>query len=157
MIRETLEKDAKTVALGLSYTKSYTWKENGTTYYRNPWSAYLASRYEQGGNMDDLDENLDSPTSAEASGVALLNDIPFKDKDRHLGYYLKLKRTGDVFSAEGSADGVNWTLIGKRKVDMNQKVYIGMAVDGNKVSNQIDNLNTATFSDIHFNHSKSSN
>jgi hypothetical protein len=157
MIRETLEKDAKTVALGLSYTKSYTWKENGTTYYRNPWSAYLASRYEQGGKMDDLDENLDSPPSAEASGVALLNDIPFKDKDRHLGYYLKLKRTGDIFSAEGSADGVNWTLIGKRKVDMNQKVYIGMAVDGNKVSNQINNLNTATFSDIQFNFAKNQN
>jgi hypothetical protein len=32
-----------------------------------------------------------------------------------------------------------------------------MAVDGNKVSNKIDNLNTATFSDIHFNFSKSSN
>ncbi|MFS0778224.1 Ig-like domain-containing protein [Neobacillus sp. 3P2-tot-E-2] len=157
MIRETLEKDAKTVALGLSYTKSYSWKENGTTYYRNPWSAYLASRYEQGGKMDELGENLDSPTSAEESGVALLNDIPFKDKDQHLGYYLKLKRTGNVFRAEGSADGINWTLIGEREVEMNKKVYIGMAVDGNKVSNHIDNLNTATFSDFQFNFSKSSN
>ncbi len=157
MIREGLEKDAKTVALGLSYTKSYSWKENGTTFYRNPWSAYLASRYEQGGNMDELDENLDTPSSAVESGVALLNDIPFKDKDQHLGYYLKLKRIGDVFRAEGSADGINWTLIGERKIEMNKKVYIGMAVDGNKVDNQLNNLNTATFSHLQLNFAKNQN
>ncbi|MGI8384288.1 Ig-like domain-containing protein [Robertmurraya sp. P23] len=160
MIREGLEKDAKTVALGLSYTKSYSWKEKDpltgkeTTYYRNPWSAYLASRYEVGGNMDKLGENLDSPSSAIESGVALLNDIPFKDKDRSLGYYLKLKRTGDVFRAEGSVDGINWTLIGERTIDMNQKVYIGFAVDGNKVDNELNNLNTATFSHVQFTFSK---
>lgn len=154
MVRESLEKDAKTVALGLSYTKSYSWKENGTTYYRNPWSAYVAARYEQGGNMDELGENLDSPENAIASGVALINDIPFKDKDKPLGYFLKLKRTGNVFRAEGSVDGVSWTLIGEREIEMDKKVYIGMAVDGNKVENQLYNLNTATFSHIQLNKAK---
>ncbi|MDM5327589.1 Ig-like domain-containing protein [Neobacillus sp. CF12] len=154
MVRESLEQDAKTVAFGLSYTKSYSWKENGTTYYRNPWSAYVAARYEQGGNMDDLGENLDSPSNATESGVALINDIPFKDKEKSLGYYLKLKRTGNVFSAEGSADGINWIPIGERTIEMNKKVYIGMAVDGNKVDNQLNNLNTATFTHIQLNFAK---
>ena len=154
MVRESLEQDAKTVAFGLSYTKSYSWKENGTTYYRNPWSAYVAARYEQGGNMDDLGENLDSPSNATESGVALINDIPFKDKEKPLGYYLKLKRTGNVFSAEGSADGINWIPIGERTIEMNKKVYIGMAVDGNKVDNQLNNLNTATFTHIQLNFAK---
>jgi hypothetical protein len=160
MIREGLEKDAKTVALGLSYTKSYTWKEKDpitgkeNTYYRNPWSAYLASRYEKGGNMDELGENLDSPSAALESGVALLNDIPFKDKERPVGYYLKLKRTGDVFRAEGSVDGINWITIGERIIDMNQKVLIGFAVDGNKVNNELNHLNTARFSHIQFTFSK---
>lgn len=160
MIREGLEKDAKTVALGLSYTKSYSWKEKDpitgkeTTYYRNPWSAYLASRYEKGGNIDELGENLDSPSAALESGVPLLNDIPFKDKDHPLGYYLKLKRTGDVFRAEGSVDGINWTQIGERTIDMNQKVLIGFAVDGNKVNNELNHLNSATFSHVQFTFSK---
>ena len=154
MVRESLEQDAKTVAFGLSYTKSYSWKENGTTYYRNPWSAYVAARYEHGGNMDDLGENLDSPSNATESGVALINDIPFKDKEKPLGYYLKLKRTGNVFSAEGSADGINWIPIGERTIEMNKKVYIGMAVDGNKVDNQLNNLNTATFTHIQLNFAK---
>lgn len=154
MIRESLEEDAKSVALGLSYTKSYSWKENGTTYYRNPWSAYLAARYVQGGNMDELGENLDSPENALASGIALLNDIPFKDKDKPLGYFLKLKRTGNVFRAEGSVDGVSWTLIGEREIEMDKKVFIGIAVDGNKVDNQINNLNTAAFSHIQLNKAK---
>ncbi|MEH7415327.1 hypothetical protein V7266_08615 [Neobacillus drentensis] len=37
---------------------------------------------------------------------------------------------------------------------MNKKVYIGMAVDGNKVNNHLDNLNTATFSHIQLNFAK---
>ena len=34
---------------------------------------------------------------------------------------------------------------------MSDTVYIGLAADGNKVSNQLNNLNTVKFSDISVN------
>lgn len=154
MIRDSLSADAKTSAVGLSWTKAYSWKETNpetgksTTYYRNPWSAYMVSRYETGKSIDLIDENIDSPEAAEESGVALINDIPFKTLDTFNGYYLKLNRKGNVFTSYGSADGVNWTEIGSRTIEMDDTVYIGMAVDGNKVANDLDNLNTAKFSNV---------
>lgn len=156
MIRENIAADAKTVAVGLSHTKPYQWKEKNpltgkeTTYYRNAFSTYIAARTEKGGNIDMLEENLDSLEAAEKSGVQLINDIPFKDLDKFNGYYLKLNRTGNLFTAYISPDGENWTYLGEKTVKMSEKVYIGMAADGNKVDNNIDNLNTVEFSNIEF-------
>lgn len=157
MFRESLAPDSKTAALGLSWTKAYQWKETNpdtgktTTYYRNPWSAYLAGRTTTGGNMSALDESLDSPERAESAGIPLVNDIHLKELDTWLGYYLKLERKGNTFTAYCSPDGSEWTKIGSKNIEMSQKVYVGIAVDGNKVTNNIDNLNTAKFSDIKVN------
>lgn len=154
MIRESLNPDAKTAALGLSWTKAYQWKETdpgtgkSTTYYRNPWSAYLAVRNTTGGNIPELAETLDSPEKAAENDIALVNDIPLKDYDKWLGYYLKLTRSGNTFTAYCSPDGKTWKEIGSNEVEMSDKVYIGLAADGNKVSNQLNNLNTVKFSNI---------
>lgn len=154
MIRESTDVDAKAVALGISHTKAYEWKETdpstgkSTTYYRNAFGAYLVCRYETGGEFDLIDENLDSLDGAEESGVALVKDIAFKDYDNYNGYYLKLKRSGDTFTAYVSAHGTEWTEVGSRTVDMNKEVLVGFAVDANKQANAIDNYNTAKFSEI---------
>lgn len=163
MIRESVGSDAKTVVVGLSHTKPYQWKEKNpltgkeTTYYRNAFSAYMAARAEKGGNIDELSENLDSLEAAKKSGVQLINDIEFKNLDKFNGYYLKLNRTGNVFTAYISSDGENWTYLGKKEVKMSEKVYMGMAVDSNKVNNNIDNLNTVEFSNVKFTGDNSAN
>ena len=154
MIRETTDPDSKAVALGLSHTKAYEWKEynpvsgKDESLYRNAFGAYLVCRYENGGEFDKIDENLDSLEAAEESGVSLVNDIEFKDHDNYKGYYLRLTRDGDNFSAYVSEYGKEWTLVGTRTVDMARDVYIGFAVDANKQSNSINNYNTARFSEI---------
>lgn len=154
MIRENLEPDAKAVATGLSYTKAYeyivvnpdTGKE--TKMYRNPFAAYLVGRDEKGGKFDEIGENLDSVKNAVESGISLIEDVPFKEGADSLGYYLKLTRQGNVFTAYGSPDGEDWIEIGTKEVEMGEEVYVGLAVDGNKVANHIDNLNTAKFSNF---------
>ncbi len=154
MIRESLEPDAKTVAAGLSHTKPYEWKETdpvtgkSTSYYRNAFSAYMCGRRIKGGDFDQLSENLDSPEAAAKSGVQLKNDIAFKDLGEFLGYYFKLTRIGNRFVSYISPDGKDWTKLGEMNVTMPNKVYIGLAVDGNKVDNSLDNLNTVDFSHI---------
>ncbi len=154
MIRESLSPDAKTVAAGLSHTKPYEWKETdpetgkSTTYYRNAFSAYMCGRRETGGEFDQLSENLDSPEAAAKSGVQLKNDIAFKNYSEFLGYYIKLTRIGNRFVSYISPDGKDWTKLGEMNVLMSNKVYVGLAADGNKVDNHIDNLNTVDFSHI---------
>ncbi|MCD8089376.1 MAG: Ig-like domain-containing protein [Clostridiales bacterium] len=154
MIRETADTDSKAVALGISHTKAYEWKETNAltgkteTLYRNAFGAYLVGRYETGGEFDLIDENLDSLDAAEASGVALVKDIAFKNFDVYNGYYLKLVRKGDTFTAYVSAHGTQWTEVGSRTVEMKNDVLIGFAVDANKQANDIDNYNTAKFSEI---------
>ncbi|MBQ8941925.1 MAG: hypothetical protein IJ062_08805 [Firmicutes bacterium] len=154
MIRESLNSDAKTIALGLSHTKPYEWKETdpqtgkSTTYYRNAFGIYMVGRYTTGGVFDQIAEDLDSLDKAKAANVALKNDIPFKDKGEFLGYYVKLRREGDTFISYTSKDGKEWEELAKRTVKMGERVYMGIAVDGNKVNNKLDNLNTAKFSDV---------
>lgn len=154
MIRETADPDSKAVALGISHTKAYEWKEysvtsgKDVTYYRNAFGAYLVCRYETGGEFDLIDENLDSLSGAEESGVALVKDIAFKDFDNYNGYYLRLVRQDDTFTAYVSSYGKEWVEVGSRTVPMKDSVLIGFAVDANKVANDIDNYNTAKFSDI---------
>lgn len=157
MVRENLNPSSPAVGIGLSWTKAYSWKEKNaetekeTTLYRNPWSIYLVGRNKTGEDFDILDENLDSPESAEKTGIALKNDIPFKDLDKELGYYIMLKREGNIFTAYTSENGENWEELGQKTVKMNDAVYIGFAADGNQVSNQLHNLNTVKFSEININ------
>lgn len=153
MIRENLTPASPAAVLGLSSTKAYEWKEEdpetGKTLslYRNAFSIYLAGR-EKGGEFNILDENLDKPESALETGVYLKNDIEFKNLNTFLGYYMKLNRTGDTFTAYCSKDGKEWTEVGSRTIPMAKDVYIGLAVDANKVANKLVNVSTAKFSEI---------
>ncbi len=157
MIRESAEPDAKAVAVGISHTKAYEWKEyveelgKETTLYRNAFGAYMVCRYETGADFDTIDENLDSLDAAEKSGVALLKDIAFKNFDEYNGYYLKLVRKGNDFTSYVSPDGKDWTELGKRTVEMPNVVLAGFAADGNQQANEIHNYNTAKFSNIQIN------
>lgn len=138
MIREDLSDHGATAALGLSWVK----------YTHLPWSMYLTGRDKKGGAFDLLAEDLDSQAAAAKKGIALQPDIPFKNKGVSLGYFMKLVRKGNTFSAYSSADGENWKLIGERTVEMKETVYAGFAVDSNKVANEIEQLNTARFSNV---------
>lgn len=156
MIRDGLGHADKTAVIGISHTKPYEWKETDpktqktNTFYRNAFGIYMAGRYETGGEFDKLAENLDSLEAAKKSGVALKNDIPFKNYGEFLGYYIKLRREGDTFISYLSQDGKDWQELSRRTIKMGEKVYMGIAADGNKVNNKLDNLNTAKFSEVKF-------
>ena len=158
MIREGLEAGDKAAALGVSFTKGYEYEETNpetgkvTKMYRNPFAAYLVGRSETNADFDEIDENLDSKKAGDESGIAMIEDVPMKDEAGNFqGYYLKLIRKGDTFEAYGSPNGKDdWEEIGSKEVPMNKKVYVGLAVDGNQVSNQLHNLNAAKFSDFSF-------
>ncbi len=96
-------------------------------------------------------ENLDTVENAQKSNIQLKRDIPFKDGLEFEGYYLRLVRKGDKFTAYGSADGGSWQVIGQKSVPLNEELYVGLGADGNKVDNNIDNLNTAVFENIKLN------
>ena len=62
-----------------------------------------------------------------------------------LPYWIKLTRSGNVFSMYGSTTGVNWTLLGtSQTVSMAPSVYIGLAVSNRTTSS----LATATFDNV---------
>jgi len=59
--------------------------------------------------------------------------------------WMKLVRSGNVFSMYGSADGVNWVALGtSQTVSMGQNVYIGLAVSNRTTAS----LATATFDNV---------
>ena len=58
--------------------------------------------------------------------------------------WLKLQRSGNLFSTYYSNDGVNWTLIGKTTVSMNTNATIGLFV----TSHNIGALATASFDNV---------
>jgi len=62
-----------------------------------------------------------------------------------LPYWIKLIRSGNVFTMYGSADGVNWVQLGtSQTVSMAQSVYVGLAVSNRAT----DSLATATFDSV---------
>ena len=58
--------------------------------------------------------------------------------------WLKVKRTGDTFTASKSVDGVTWTDVGSEVVYMNRLAYVGLAV----TSRAARSLTTAGFSNV---------
>jgi hypothetical protein len=58
--------------------------------------------------------------------------------------WLRLKRVGDTFTGYRSTDGMNWTLVGSRTVDLPDTVYFGMAVTSHNVAQAV----TAQFRDL---------
>jgi regulation of enolase protein 1 (concanavalin A-like superfamily) len=62
-----------------------------------------------------------------------------------LPYWIKLARSGNVFTMYGSADGVNWVQLGtSQTVSMAPSVYVGLAVSNRSTSA----LATATFDNV---------
>jgi len=62
-----------------------------------------------------------------------------------LPYWIKLVRSGNVFTMYGSANGVNWVQLGtSQTVTMAQNVYVGLAVSSRTTSS----LATATFDNV---------
>ncbi|MDR1755280.1 MAG: hypothetical protein LBR74_10380 [Eubacterium sp.] len=156
MMRENLSPSSKAVVLGVSYTKAYEWTEKNektgasASYYRNPFGAYLAARTKTSANFDTLEEQLDSYDNAAKTDIILKKDIPMKDAEgeKYIGYHLRLIRQGDVFKSYLSADGQKWMKLGERELQMDESIYIGLAVDSNQQRNDLHNLNTAVFSNV---------
>lgn len=142
MFRESLEDNAAAVGLGLSMVKI----ENNTV-----WSSFMVNRATKGGNMSTISETIDSASAAEAAGIPMVQDLKFKEGDTFNGTWLKLTRAGDTFTGYASEDGTNWQMVGTLTVDLPETVYVGFAVDSNKVANSIDNYATAHFSNIEIN------
>ena len=44
--------------------------------------------------------------------------------------YLRLERSGDIFSAYVSADGVNWLTCGKLTMSLNDPIQVGIYANG---------------------------
>src|SRR4029077_14745129 len=62
-----------------------------------------------------------------------------------LPYWIKLVRSGNVFTMYGSADGLNWVQLGtSQTASMAQSVYVGLAVSSRSTSS----LATATFDSV---------
>jgi hypothetical protein len=62
-----------------------------------------------------------------------------------LPYWVKVTRSGSVFSSFASSDGVNWVQFGSSQtINVGQNVYIGLAVS----SGSLTNLATATFDNV---------
>ncbi len=144
MVREDLEADSAAVALGLSWTK--TDETIGV-----PWSVYMAGRDAKGKDFSNLADPLDWFDNVEGAaerGIILRPSVKFKDGAKELGYWIRLVRKGNDFTAYCSADGTMWELMGTKTVEMNKKVYVGFAADSNRAANEIKQVNTARFSNI---------
>lgn len=144
MFRESLDKDAATVALGLTMTKIW----DG---YSTVWTAFMVNRDQKGGNITEITETVDSASAAEKAGIPILTDLNFKTGDTYNGTWLKLTRVGDVFTGAVSDDGQVWRTVGQLTVDLPDTVYVGFAVDAGKAANKLENYATAEFSNIKVN------
>jgi alpha-L-fucosidase len=76
-------------------------------------------------------------TGGSASGVANTTGVAAP-------YWVRLMRVGNDFSAYGSPDGTNWTLVGSTTVAMNSIVYVGLEV----CSHSDGTLNTSLFDNV---------
>ncbi len=144
MFRESLDKDAATVALGLTMTKIW----DG---YSTVWTAFMVNRDQKGGNITEITETVDSASAAEKAGIPILTDLNFKTGDTYSGTWLKLTRVGDVFTGAVSDDGQVWRTVGQLMVDLPDTVYVGFAVEAGKAANKLENYATAEFSNIKVN------
>lgn len=142
MFRSSLDADSAAVGLGLSLVKI----DINTT-----WSAYMVERAENGGSMSMISETIDSPEAAEKAGIPLVSELNFKEGNTYNGTWLKLSREGSSFHGFVSDDGTTWIPVGTLEADLPETVYVGFAVDANKVANDLENYSTAKFSNIRIN------
>jgi endonuclease/exonuclease/phosphatase family metal-dependent hydrolase len=45
-------------------------------------------------------------------------------------YYVRLVRTGSLFTASKSVDGITWTVVGSETINMASSIYVGVVVSG---------------------------
>lgn len=64
-----------------------------------------------------------------------------------LPYWVEVVRNGSSFTGFASTDGINWTSIGSQTINMQQTVYVGLAVDNQTTSY----TSTATFDSVSVN------
>jgi hypothetical protein len=62
-----------------------------------------------------------------------------------LPYWIRLTRHGNTFTAEKSADGVTWVLVGTQTIPMNTDIFVGLAVTAHNNSGV---LNTSMFDHV---------
>jgi glucose/arabinose dehydrogenase len=62
-------------------------------------------------------------------------------------YWVKLVRSGHIFSAYQSSNGTNWVLVGSETITMTQNVYAGLSLS----AYNDDELNTSKFDNVSFN------
>ncbi len=168
MIRESTGNQAKTAVLAMSLVKQNTKLNEGNPDMADTvWSVFLANRgatkvlddagteltLNKEGEISSMGEELDSKDSAKKAGIPLVEDFYFRTVENNQsvtnGIWLKLVREGDIFTGYAkNQEADEWRLIGSAQIPMAQDVLIGFAVDANKVANDIDNLSTATFSNI---------
>jgi regulation of enolase protein 1 (concanavalin A-like superfamily) len=66
--------------------------------------------------------------------------------NRTAPYWVKLTRSGNIFSAYTSPDGTSWTLVGSDTIAMASTIYVGLAttshVDGTVATTTFTNVST---------------
>lgn len=132
MIRESLAKDAATAIISSSIVKA----DKQAT----PYSVHFSTRQEKGMQML-APGSYDRP---EEIGVPSLNGTT-------LPYWLKIARVDNTITGYASKDGEEWIEVGRQYIQMQDRVYVGFAVDAAKNSSQTVNYNTASFSNISLN------
>jgi len=81
--------------------------------------------------------------------VKTKNEILFRYDNVFVGYYVKIKKQGNVFSSYISHDGENRTALDSAEINFTNDMYcVGFAVGSGQESNKFYNLNTARFGDI---------
>ncbi|MFD0676319.1 MULTISPECIES: pectinesterase family protein [unclassified Paenibacillus] len=124
MIRDSLDPDAKTTALFLT--------PDGTSDKAVETSGRKISLLHRDVKGGDYSEDLVRSSSLKA---------PF---------WLKIVRDQNTVYGYLSNNSVTWTLVGSKKIDMGDTVYVGMAVDAPKLTSNSDYLTAASFSDVKF-------
>ena len=77
-----------------------------------------------------------------------IGDYPYEEVLEEKPYWLRLRKRGREFSIHLSEDSLQWERAGYERLDMGSKLYIGMAVDGNKEANEIAHYTVARFSQL---------
>lgn len=129
MIRDSLDPDSSFALISTARVKA----SNQNT----PFSVHFASRAQKGS----------------AALVPLVNSenetMPIQ-KATDMPIWLKLVRVDNQFTGYTSYNGTDWTEVHSRQINMDEHVYIGLAVDAAKKDNQTNNIHTAEFTDVSY-------
>ncbi|WP_419999018.1 Ig-like domain-containing protein [Streptomyces boninensis] len=124
MIRENLTPDSAFLMLGITYLDGGL-KARG----------FRIGRYGT--------ETSDSIFPYEGAEDEHLNDLP---------YYLRITKRGSEIQGHISSDGLNWgSHVVYERLPMVDRVYLGLATDGNKEANAVEHYCTAAFSRVKIN------